>query len=66
VSGRLEVLLGGEGWLWRRQVLLEYLDLEVEQGRMGMIRKECASIIPPAEQGRGRVYMGKRNSRQFP
>jgi hypothetical protein len=35
VSGKLEVLVGGEGWLWRPQTLLEYLDLEVGQGRMG-------------------------------
>jgi hypothetical protein len=26
---------GWVGWLWRHQVLLEYLDLEVGQGRMG-------------------------------
>jgi hypothetical protein len=35
VSGKLEVLVGGEGWLWRPQALLQYLDLEVGQGRMG-------------------------------
>jgi hypothetical protein len=35
VSGRLEVLAGGKGWLGRHQVLLEYFDLEVGQGRMG-------------------------------
>jgi hypothetical protein len=25
-----------------------------------MIRKECANIIPPAEQGRGRVLYGQK------
>jgi hypothetical protein len=27
VSRKLEVLVGGEGWLWRPQALLQYLDL---------------------------------------
>jgi hypothetical protein len=35
VSGKLEVLVGGEGWLWRPQALLEYLDLKVGQDGMG-------------------------------
>jgi hypothetical protein len=35
VSGKLEVLVGGEGWLWRPQALLQYFDLEVGHGRMG-------------------------------
>jgi hypothetical protein len=35
-------------------------------GQDGMIRKECGNIIPLAEQGRGRVLYGQRESRQFP
>jgi hypothetical protein len=31
-----------------------------------MIRKECANIIPPAEQGRGRVLYGQKGEPSIP
>jgi hypothetical protein len=35
-------------------------------GQDGMIRKECANIIPPAEQGRGRVLYGQKGEPSIP
>jgi hypothetical protein len=37
-----------------------------EAGQDGMIRKECGNIIPPTEQGRGRVLYGQKGEPSIP
>jgi hypothetical protein len=60
---------GSSGWGGMVMEVLSFVRISLPRsraGQNGMIRKECANIIPQAQQGRGRVLYGQKGEPSIP